>query len=80
MTKADKYMYDMIKRILAEGTKDKDPRPKYADGTPAHTYFVNHTFRQYDFEQGRVPHLHPSSYGMEDWYQRNLYHLPEAHQ
>ena len=55
MTKADKYMYDMIKRILAEGTKDKDPRPKYADGTPAHTYFVNHTFRQYDLSKGEFP-------------------------
>ena len=55
MTKADKYMYDMIKRILAEGTKDVDPRPKYADGTPAHTYFVNHTFRQYDLSKGEFP-------------------------
>ena len=55
MTKADRYMYDMIKRILAEGTKDKDPRPKYADGTPAHTFFVNHTFRQYDLSKGEFP-------------------------
>lgn len=55
MTKADKYMYDMIKRILAEGTKDVNPRPKYADGTPAHTIFVNHTFRQYDLSKGEFP-------------------------
>ena len=55
MTKADKYMYDMIKRILAEGTKDVNPRPKYADGTPAHTIFVNHTFRTYDLSKGEFP-------------------------
>ena len=55
MTKADKYMYDMIKRILAEGTKDVNPRPKYADGTPAHTIFVNHTFRHYDLSKGEFP-------------------------
>ena len=55
MTKADRYMYDMIKRILAEGTKDVNPRPKYADGTPAHTIFVNHTFRTYDLSKGEFP-------------------------
>ena len=55
MTKADRYMYDMIKRILAEGTKDINPRPKYADGTPAHTIFVNHTFRTYDLSKGEFP-------------------------
>ena len=55
MTKADKYMYDMIKRILAEGTKDVNPRPKYADGTPAHTFSVNHTFRTYDLSRGEFP-------------------------
>lgn len=55
MTKADRYMYDMIKRILVEGTKDVNPRPKYADGTPAHTIFVNHTFRTYDLSKGEFP-------------------------
>ena len=55
MTKADRYMYDIIKRILAEGTKDVNPRPKYADGTPAHTIFVNHTFRTYDLSKGEFP-------------------------
>ena len=55
MTKADKYMYDMIKRILAEGYKDINPRPKYEDGTPAHTYSVNHTFRTYDLSKGEFP-------------------------
>ena len=52
MTKADQYMYEMILRIAGEGFLDKNPRPKYADGTPAHTVSVNHTFRTYDLSRG----------------------------
>lgn len=55
LTKADKYMVDMIHRIKNEGYKDINPRPKYADGTPAHTISVNHTFRTYDLSKGEFP-------------------------
>ena len=55
MTKADKYMHDMIHEIIKNGYKDINPRPKYADGTPAHTISVNHTFRQYDLSAGEFP-------------------------
>ena len=55
MTKADKYMYKAILNILTTGYKDENPRPKYADGTPAHTVSVNHTFRQYDLSVGEFP-------------------------
>lgn len=55
MTKADKYMNQMILRILDEGFEDINPRPKYADGTPAHTISVNHTFRTYDLAAGEFP-------------------------
>ena len=55
MTKADKYMYDMIIEIMRRGYKDINPRPKYADGTPAHTISVNHTFRTYDLSSGEFP-------------------------
>lgn len=48
MTQADKYMYDTLKKILKEGYPDINPRPHYADGTPAHTISVNHTVRTYD--------------------------------
>ena len=51
MTKADKYMIDIIDRIRNEGYEDVNPRPKYADGTPAHTISVNHTFRTYDLSK-----------------------------
>lgn len=55
MTKADKYMNSMILRIIDEGYKDENPRPHYADGTPAHTISVNHTFRTYDLSKGEFP-------------------------
>ena len=55
MTKADYYMSDMIPLILETGYKDINPRPKYADGTPAHTISINHTFRTYDLNMGEFP-------------------------
>jgi thymidylate synthase len=45
MVKADRLMSNYIDEILANGYKDINPRPKYADGTPAHTISINHTFR-----------------------------------
>ena len=54
-TKADRYMSHMIDEIMREGYKDINPRPHYADGTPAHTISVNHTFRKYDLSKGEFP-------------------------
>ena len=55
ITKADKYMIEAIDDILTNGYKDVNPRPKYADGTPAHTISINHTFRKYDLSKGEFP-------------------------
>lgn len=55
ITKADRYMYDTINTILINGYKDINPRPKYIDGTPAHTFSINHTFRTYDLSKGEFP-------------------------
>lgn len=55
MTSADLYLSDDIKHILEDGCKDQNPRPKYKDGTPAHTYFVTHNIRQYDLSKGEFP-------------------------
>lgn len=48
MTRADLMLVTDIQDILAHGVKDKDPRPRYADGTPAYTYFLNHRIRSYN--------------------------------
>lgn len=55
MNKADLYMLNEIKDILEKGYLDENPRPKYADGTPAHTYSINHVLRTYDLSQGEFP-------------------------
>lgn len=54
-TTADLYMEDMIPFILKNGYKDENPRPKYKDGSPAHTLSVNHMFRTYDLSKGQFP-------------------------
>ena len=55
MTKADRLMLQAIDNILINGYKDENPRPRYADGTPAHTISVNHVCRQYDLSRGDFP-------------------------
>lgn len=51
MTEADLRLTQDIRKILNTGQKDKNPRPKYADGTPAYTYFINHVVRQYNLSK-----------------------------
>lgn len=53
--KADTYLQKNIRHILEDGYMDENPRPKYKDGTPAHTYSVNHVVRTYDLAAGEFP-------------------------
>lgn len=46
---------DLIRKILNEGRFDKSPRPKYRDGTPAHTKSINGVMCQYDLHNGQFP-------------------------
>lgn len=55
MTKADFYMSEGIEKILSDGYKDVNPRPKYSDGTPAHTISINQVVRIYDLSKGEFP-------------------------
>lgn len=50
--KADKYLKETITEILEEGQWDKNPRTKWADGTPAHSKFVTQKVYQYDISKG----------------------------
>lgn len=54
-SKADSEMSMGIRDILLYGYKDVNPRPKYKDGTPAHTISVNHVIREYDLCKGDFP-------------------------
>lgn len=55
MTKGDQYTKEILQRIIEEGCLDKDPRPSYTDGTPAHTLSVNHGMCTYDLTKGESP-------------------------
>lgn len=55
MTRADLLLRCDIQNILNHGEKDENPRPKYSDGTPAHTYFVTHNVRTYRLDKGEFP-------------------------
>nr|WP_276939218.1 thymidylate synthase [Helcococcus sueciensis] len=59
MTLCDKNFKNIANRILNEGanTKGEKVRPKYADGTPSHTYFANQVFERYDISKGELPIL-----------------------
>lgn len=55
MTKGDKYTKELIKEIIEEGCLDENPRPHYEDGTPAHTFSINHKMLTYDLSNGEFP-------------------------
>lgn len=55
--KGDKYHKKLLRKILKEGTMDKSPRPKYADGTPANTISINHWMVTYDIAAGETPFI-----------------------
>lgn len=48
-------MKEAIRHILNDGYRDENPRPKYKDGTPAHTLSVNHVMRTYNLSKGEFP-------------------------
>ncbi len=55
MTQGDIYHKEVLKDILRYGTLDENPRPHYSDGTPAHTYSINHVLQKYDLSRGELP-------------------------
>ena len=55
MNKADKYLKNTITEILEDGQWDKNPRTKWADGTPAHSKFITQQVFQYDISKGQYP-------------------------
>lgn len=55
MTKADTYLIKLLNDIKLKGYKDKNPRPHWPDGKPAHTISINHQIREYDISKGEFP-------------------------
>jgi thymidylate synthase len=55
MIKADKYFIENLLSIKNEGSMDKNPRPRYKDGTPAYSKFITQVFEKYDLSKGEFP-------------------------
>jgi thymidylate synthase len=53
--KADKYFKKTLLEISEEGQLDKNPRPHWKDGTPAHSKFVTQKVFSYDISKGEFP-------------------------
>ena len=55
MNKSDKYYIQNLSKIMSEGSLDENPRPKYSDGTPAHSKFITQVFEEYNISKGEFP-------------------------
>ena len=53
--RADETFKFICQNILEHGSFDKNPRPKYSDGMPAHTLSVNHVTQVFDLQNGDFP-------------------------
>ncbi|OME54095.1 thymidylate synthase [Paenibacillus odorifer] len=55
MNKADDLLKANIINILTNGSVDENPRPKYKDGTPAHSLYISQVYEKYDLTRGDFP-------------------------
>ncbi len=57
ISKADKLFKETLNDILTNGvsTEGHKVRPKYKDGTPAHTIYINQVVEKYDISKGEFP-------------------------
>ena len=55
MIKSDKYYIENLNKIKNEGCWDENPRPKYVDGTPAHSKFITQIFEEYNLSENEFP-------------------------
>ena len=64
LERSDHMFKHILRKILYEGSMDINPRPKYADGTPAHTLSINGVVMKYDLSKGEFPliSLRPIAY------------------
>lgn len=59
MNKCDKYFLEIVKELLSSkyNTFGQEVRPKYEDGTPAHTQLITNKVFEYDLSKGEFPFL-----------------------
>lgn len=55
MNKSDNYYIFNLKEIVKNGCWDKNPRPKYKDGTLAYSKFITQIFEKYNISENEFP-------------------------
>jgi len=55
MIKADAYYISNLNEIIDNGFNDENPRPRYKDGTLAHSKFITQVFESYDINNNEFP-------------------------
>lgn len=55
--KMDKEFKRIVTEILGRGNIDNNPRPKYENGEPAHSYSINHVSMSFDLSKNEFPIL-----------------------
>lgn len=57
MNKADRYFIENLKKIKKEGVTDLhgNVRPRFEDGSPAHTKYITFVNEEYDLSKGEFP-------------------------
>lgn len=55
INKADQYYLKNLSEVIFAGSLDENPRPKYKDGTPAHTKFITQVTEKYNIAAGEFP-------------------------
>ena len=55
MNIADRYYKQNLSEILFAGNLDENPRPKWADGAPAHSQFITAVTEKYNIHEGQFP-------------------------
>lgn len=55
MNKADKYFIETLHTLESGGSWDKNPRPKWGDGSPAHSKFITQQEFNYNILAGEMP-------------------------
>ena len=55
MNVADKYFIKTLKDIKENGVYDKNPRPKYEDGSEAYSKYISQVLHKYDIKNSEFP-------------------------
>lgn len=55
ISKADQYFIDILKEVRDQGEWDRNPRPKWSDGTLAHSKFITQKSFEYRIDKGEFP-------------------------